>query len=418
MIINSLKIIYKYYKHYNKKTTVVSRLVKQLTTFILILFLFGYIFYHITNFHNITAPLKYSNYDAQILNVSLNQAHKIQNYDFVDKFVIYTNIRGTRLTNKNLVIGTDLTILNSDNLKDIDYTPFCPELIINRDNSLLKNKNVNPIILRYSDAKQLNVKIRDKLVAQMSGLNIEYTVAGIYEDAVVSQLPFKSFVLLNDSLKEWIFNIEKRRNPNAKEPSFVGNSGYIKFNNKIKGTELINSFYSDVNLFSKYGENWLEKATPAELEYNKGVYVYREKDYEIRLNNIADGYIKVIALVAFGFLTLIIFIIWQQNKLISITMQSISILVASGCRKIGFFIYFMITTFMKQLICFLLTIPIIKYPFMSYLSSNDFHWYLPWYLITENLPVILSAILIASLTVSLALYIKLRRKLVLFSGEE
>jgi hypothetical protein len=385
----------------------------------LILFLFGFIFYHIVNIHNQTAPYKYANYDVEIKNISPNQAHKIQNYEYVDKFITYTEISPMPLKSKDSAMSTSFIIIRSNNLRDADYTPFSSKLILQRDDSILNDNSTNSMLLCISDAKKMNVKIGDKITTELSDMPIEYTIAGIYEDtAKASSLPPGVFVLLNDTIAKWIMDIERKSDSNIKEEDIACNHGFIKFKDKDKGHEMINNLYSDIVLFQRYGEDWLNKATPAELSYSKGDYAYRDRNYRIQLNNMADGYIKVVGLIVFGFLTLIIFIVWQQNKLISLTMQSISIFVASGCRKVGFFLYYFATTFFKQLIYLIISIPIIKYLLMSYLSNEYFQYHLPWYLLIENLPIILSAILISSLTVSFVLYIKLKRKMVLFTGEE
>lgn len=420
-MIKSLKLITNYYRVYKKSLPIPKRLLHHISTFILIFFLFSYIFYYITNINMQAGSLKYADYDAHIVAISGAQAREIRNYDYVDKYVSYALINGCDMRTEESKINVSLNVIWGENLANVDYTPLAPKLILDRDENLVNNNSINPVLLMCNQAKQLKVEVGDKITIDMLDNSMEYTVAGIYSDAAGSSVggDDNAFVSLNESLLDWLFKVEEKSDPHAKREDVACNQGYIKFNDLEKGHEFINNFYSDLDLSWKYGDDWPEKATEEELNNAKGSYTYRDRQYKVVLNNMSDSYARVICIVGLGFLALILFMSWEQNKKITMTMQSISVLIASGCRKIAIFIYFFSTTLLKQIGYFLVAMPLIRIFLVTILSHEPhYNWFFPWYLVTENLPFILLAFLTSALIVSVSLYIKLKRKIVLFTGEE
>lgn len=373
-------------------------------------------FYYIVFIDHCTAVYKYSKYDAEIINISPHQSRQIKGYDFVDNFITYIDISHVKLINStdDSSLGTLLKVFRSNSYKDIDYTPFSQELVVESDFNLLNNTDVNPIFLSEIVAKELNLKVGDKVIADFSDMMIEYTLIATYEEVLRSS-GNSGCVFLTDSLQDWLLEGDRKINPDFDRDDEVLSHGYITFNDKNKGHEFLKNFYSDIVLYEQYGEDWLNKASDKELEYNIGEYFLRDIEYKVKLKNLSDDFNRVVILLLFALLALVIFIVREQNKVISSTIQAISILIANGCRKMGFFVYFLVTTFVKYFIYFFMAMMVFKYFIINEFNGS---LYMRWRTVVEVVPVLAIVALVAALIVSIVLYYKLKKKVVLFTGEE
>mgnify|MGYP000872841199 CR=1 FL=1 len=112
-MINSIRLIRKYYRAYKGQTNFLKRARKELLVFIVILLVISYMFYYIVFIDHCTAVYKYSKYDAEIINISPHQSRQIKGYDFVDNFITYIDISHVKLINStdDSSLGTLLKVL-------------------------------------------------------------------------------------------------------------------------------------------------------------------------------------------------------------------------------------------------------------------------------------------------------------------
>lgn len=441
-MLQSLKLLWKFYYCDWKKRRLRQKILTPVATFLLIFFLFAFLAYYTVQIYYQTAAFQYSTYDVDLHNSTERQLDEIAAYDCVEHLVAYTSTPVIPLEHEGNTGGADVYAINSDTLCDLDYTPWHPTFAVERDDAIMADSTKNPIALSESTAVELNVKVGDTVIATLSDVGtapetvqdqmdamtnptgntatntIEYTVAAIYQDVEIWSAGGRAYVLSRGRFLEWLLALERKNGVEVTEGYVPGEHAYVTFNDEEKGKEFLKNYVSDIDLAEKYGENWKEVATEAEMERYLGDYVTRAEALQTFKDNGMYQYDSTIWLLLLSCLALALFIFWERNKTVTLTIKPLTVLVAQGCSKAGLFTYFFGSTFLRQLWYFALTIPIIQYPLMQSISYSVRIYHFSGFLLLQCLPYVLGLLFAVSLATGFYLYVKFSRQLVLFTGDE
>lgn len=375
------------------KKNIINSIIHKFLLFITLLFLLFFILLPIVKKHYISAPYKYPTYDVELSECSMYQYDKIAENENTNSIIGFAgpDITNVELSYKENVWNSTVFSLKSKSFNDLDKTPFVSKFMISINYNIINN-NENVVMISKYCAEKTKAKVGDKVTLKLMDIKYEYIVGAIYETCVSTHLSPTNLspviVLYKGAVKEFI--------ENRSSYSYYSEV-YVNFKDKEKGKKFIlDNYYLDQLLYKKYGEDYMLKANPRELESRKDGYEFRQIKFRERIGASVYTPTFMISVGTLFSAAILMLLIHEKSKIIKLASKSIGILASCGCQKSSFFWYFYVTSLIEQTILFTLSLLIIK-P----LLFNNYLTYLPWNLLIQYIPYLICVILLSSLIISL-----------------
>lgn len=363
------------------------KIIKEVVSLILILVIlmsFTILFQHIQ--HTFSVLYSQTEFDFIVREFNEYQIEEIGRLPFVDVVFPVRIISGSLMT-ENSVAKNLITIYAANSFEGREASFFSDKLIIKMDNNILLNEDMNPIIIDYITARELRVRLGDKLYIPFGkdGTKVLFNVAAISETAMGTQ----------QALILW-----KGEQQNVFNKHFGNDLYYSEMFVKTNDIEIARDYFLyeyipmqmvDEGHFSLYD---IDKI----LEFNQNMLTEREKKLELILWELTFTPPIVFITAILGFITYLLVLYREVDKKVKGAEKSLSILHALGMPKIYFVLYLLLDTVLIHFPLLGVSTLIVKYVIYDLLMSSFMPWYmLKWYfliaLLLQLMAVLLNGIL-------------------------
>lgn len=360
MLNNRVTVIWMLLKA-NNKTNILIKVKEAISLILIFSILISFSIWFNYVYHSYTFPYSETNFDFMVKEFTESQIDQIAHESFVDLIFPVRVITG-EIRSFNDSIHCALYAVQSFENRKISI--FADKFLTMKDEALLLNEALNPIILDFESAEILKVKVGDvvQIPFGSEGEEVHFKVAAIHETMKGRST---ALILWSGSQKE-IFYESFHQDPLY---SFM----YVKVNDFANAKEYFINEYIPLQSVEEgyFGIEEMDRI----IEYNKSMLIERVKvlkeiQYELRFT----PPIVIIASIL-GFLTYLLVLYRESNKKIIICEKDFAILSALGMPRIYFPVYLVLEVLLLHIPMLIISLFAVKYVIYGMMNNA----YLPWY---------------------------------------
>lgn len=310
--------------------------------------------------HSSTVAFKETDFDMIIQGFTEEQIDEINSLPFVEASFSARILSGFIPTDYE---GYSFDIYAADNFQNTEYSYFNNQIVYKKDEEILENPALNPIIIDKELSKFFKANIGDSIKIPFGEhREVTFTVAGISEP-LQNSLGFPVALILWQGEQEQIFKEE-----------FGNSPPYSNLFLKVNDKELANDYFLNKYIPKQFmNENTLTNEEI--LRYNASLNFNRE----VRLNQLHEE-LKytppiIILISILGFITLLIVLFREANKKFLMQEKDFSILRALGMPNVNYIFLYLAEMMVIHIPILFFSSLLVKYLIYDFIGST----YLPWY---------------------------------------